>query len=255
MDCVDDRESLWRARDACPPLGPRDIHVWRVELDRSRAHLESLAASLSPEERSYASRFQFEGDRSRYIAARGALRHILGGYVKAAPETIVFRYGARGKPELGEPSAPWLGFNVSHSQDIALCAVASSRRVGIDVEYLRPVADALDIAERFFSRGEAAALRAVPHERQRSAFFACWTRKEAYVKALGEGLAVPLQSFEVSLGDPEPTELRSIDGSVEAARRWTVRDVAPGPGYAGAVVVEGHDCEVVRCHFAFALDV
>jgi 4'-phosphopantetheinyl transferase len=254
MDCVNHAESLWQARDACPPLGPRDVHVWRVELDRCRAHVESLAASLSAEERSYASRFVHEGDRTRYITTRGALRHILGGYVSSAPETIVFSFGARGKPELSEPLASWLGFNVSHSRDIALCAVARTRRVGIDVEYLRPVTDALDIAERFFSSGESAALRAIPHERRRSAFFACWTRKEAYVKALGEGLAVPLHSFEVSLADPELARLRSIGGSVEAARGWTVCDVAPGPGYAGAVAVEGRDWAVVHCHFAFALD-
>jgi 4'-phosphopantetheinyl transferase len=255
MDCVDHAESLWQARDACPPLGPRDVHVWRIELDRCRAHSEALAAPLSAEERSYASRFLHEGDRTRYIATRGALRHILGGYVNSAPETIVFSYGARGKPELSEPRTSRLGFNVSHSRDIALCAVARTRQVGIDVEYLRPITDALDIAERFFSSGESAALRAIPLERQRSAFFACWTRKEAYVKALGEGLAVPLQSFEVAFDDPELTGLRSIGGSVEAARGWTIRDLALGPGYAGAVAVEGRDWAVVRCRFAFALDV
>lgn len=254
MNRVDHAESLWQSRGACPPLGPRDVHVWRIELDRCRANLESLTASLSAEERSYASRFLHEGDRSRYIATRGALRHILGGYVSAAPETIAFSYGARGKPELSEARTSRLGFNVSHSRDIALCAVARTRRVGIDVEYLRPITDALDIAQRFFSSGEVAALRAMPHERRRSAFFACWTRKEAYVKALGEGLAVPLDSFEVSLAGPELGGLRSIGGSVEAAGGWTVRDVAPGPGYAGAVAVEGRDWTVVRCRFAFALD-
>jgi 4'-phosphopantetheinyl transferase len=253
MACVDHTESLWQSRATCPPLGPRDIHVWCVDLDHWRAHAGSLAASLSAEERSYASRFVHERDRARYIATRGALRHILGGYVNSAPETIVFSYGSRGKPELGGPRAVRLGFNVSHSQDIALCAVARTRRVGIDVEYLRPVTDALDIAERYFASGEFAALRAIPYERQRSAFFACWTRKEAYVKALGEGLAVPLDSFEVSLADSELPGLRSIDGSAEAAWGWTVRDVAPGPGYAAAVAVEGRDWEVVRCRFAFAL--
>lgn len=218
------------------PLSTDDVHVWRIPLDVPPATLDRLASLVSGDERDRADRFYFDRDRNRFLAARGALRMILGSYLDSDPSLLSFHYGPRGKPSLaGSP----LEFNLTHSAGLALCAVALGRRLGIDVEALRPLPDAAAIAERFFSDAERRALRSVTEAQRTLAFFQCWTRKEAYIKAIGEGLSMPLDRFDVSLLPGEPARLLAVAGDPDAPRRWTLHDLDPGPGLVAAIAVEG----------------
>lgn len=250
MEFADSRTQTWRISEGTPSLGPRQVHLWRVHLDAPAEQAEWLALSLSAAERARSA--SCERDKVRLAVGRGALRHVLAGYLAAEPRELVFAYGHRGKPALAGPWASQLYFNVSHSSGIAMYAVSSTRPLGIDVEYQRHVPDMLRIAERNFSASEAAALRAAPPDRACEAFFRCWTRKEAYVKALGDGLAMPLDSFEVSVADHEPAALRSIAGSPAAAENWEIRDLAPAPGYAAAVAFERGGNEITCSSFEFS---
>ena len=215
----------WEKRVDVSPLEPGEVHLWLVDLSRGEPR-----AFLSSEERERAARFHFERDRGRYSVCRSALRELLAGYLDAAPEEIEFRYGEAGKPELAQGS---LRFNVSHSHDLALIAMAREWELGVDIERIRTGVEREGIAERFFSPGEAAALRAMAAEERDEAFFRCWTRKEAYVKARGGGLSIPLDSFDVTL-DRERAELsRAAD-----AERWRMMTLDTAPGFAAALVVE-----------------
>jgi 4'-phosphopantetheinyl transferase len=223
-------------------IAPPEVHVWRVPLDFPVAALEPLAATLSLEERARAEKFFFDRDRNAYIAARGALRELLARYLGRPPRELEFAYESRGKPFLASPSAAQpLNFNVAHSRNIALLAFTAGPAVGVDVEFIRTDIASEEIAERYFAPEEVAELRALPPEQRPEGFFLGWTRKEAYVKALGEGLQIPLASFCVSLTPAEPATLESADSS-----RWTLRNLSPGPGYAGALVAEGKSWNL-RC--------
>jgi 4'-phosphopantetheinyl transferase len=172
---------------------------------------------------------------------------ILGRYLQREPERLRFSYSAHGKPSLTrEAGDPDLRFNLSHSHELVLYAVTCGREVGVDLEQIRPAVAQEQIAERFFAEREVAALRALAPSLQPPAFFHCWTRKEAYIKARGQGLAIRLDQFEVSLAPGEPAALLAVNGSRLEAARWTLRDLAPGPGYAGAVAAEGQDWQL-RC--------
>jgi 4'-phosphopantetheinyl transferase len=230
----------WILTPPLPELPADAAHVWRAALDVDPAPFERV---LSPEEREHAARFRFERGRERYTVARGVLRALLGAYLACAPQDLRFVYGARGKPAL-EPGV--LEFNVAHSHDLALIAVARGRRVGVDVEAVRELSDAAQIARRFFSAAECAALSAVPAEQQLQAFFACWTRKEAFLKARGEGIAFGLDQFDVTLAPGEPARLLAVrdlrvpeGGTPGEAARWSLAALEPGPGFAGALAVEG----------------
>jgi 4'-phosphopantetheinyl transferase len=198
--------------------------------------LRRLARSLSADEQARAGRFRFPEDGARFTAARGILRDILARYSGEEPGRLAFGYGAGGKPFLiSQGSALSLEFNVSHSRRIALYAVAHGRAVGVDVEVIRPEMDCERIAERFFTPREAAALRAMPPPVRVAAFFRCWTRKEAYLKATGEGLRIGLKSCEVSLEAGDGDALRQVSGDPSAAARWLVADVAVGVDCAAAL--------------------
>jgi 4'-phosphopantetheinyl transferase len=160
----------------------RDVALYTVDLDHARHDQPSLLQSLSPDERARAARFRFERDRRRFVAGRGALREILGEALGRPPSSIAFAYGPQGKPRL---AADEIQFNVSHSEGLGLIAVAGDRRVGVDIERVRAKGSGMDVAKRFFSRAEVATLRALPRGLRTEAFFACWTRKEAYIKARG----------------------------------------------------------------------
>ncbi len=159
-----------------------------------------------------------------------------------APDHLRFYYGPQGKPKLDKETAgEALRFNVTHTQGLALYAVANGREVGIDVERIRPELVDGDFAERFFSPREVAALRMLPVGLRPEAFFNCWTRKEAYAKARGDGLSLPLKQFDVSLAPREPAALLSTKGDPLEAARWSLSALHPGPGYVAALAVEGHD--------------
>jgi 4'-phosphopantetheinyl transferase len=224
-----------------PALTSGAVHLWRASLDLAGSELDELYATLDDDERARARRFRADADRNRFVAARGILRALVAGYLGVGARDLVIAYGRWGKPAVAGPrGAEWLRFNLSHSGSLAVIAFAAGREVGVDVEPLRTLDDTdLDVA-RLFSSGERAALSALAGRSREEAFLACWTRKEAYVKARGEGLAHPLASFDVLVGPDEPTRL--VDPSANAAagpRRWTITPIAPAVGYVGAVAVEG----------------
>jgi 4'-phosphopantetheinyl transferase len=221
------------------------VHVWRAALDMGAAQRERLEQTLSADERERAGRFYFQKDRDQFIVARGVLRTLLGRYLGLPPVQLRFSYSSYGKPSLA-PELQGLSFNLSHSHGLALAAVTCDRELGVDVEYIRPEVVEEPIAERFFSTPEVAALRALPAALQPEGFFNCWTRKEAYIKARGEGLSVRLDQFQVSLTPGEPAALLSVQGDPAEAARWSLRELAPGAGYTGAVAVEGHEW-LLRC--------
>lgn len=229
----------WQAPPKNISLCGDAVHVWRAELDQPAPIRDRLAASLSADELQRAERFYFDRDRHRFAVGRGILRTILGYYLNKDPRELEFSYGSRGKPALATGgSAGRLCFNVSHSGGLALYAIARDREVGIDLEEIREMPDAVAIAANFFSPRENAALRALPAEQQQQAFFHCWTRKEAYLKTRGDGLAQPLDSVEVSLAPGEPAKLLAIEGDSAAASRWAIADLTPAPGFAGAIATE-----------------
>jgi 4'-phosphopantetheinyl transferase len=218
------------------------VHVWRASLDQSPLQVNRFESTLADDERSRADRFYFSRDRQRFIVARGVLRAILGGYLSRAPGNLSFSYSTHGKPALAsESNADALRFNVSHSHGTALYALTRGREIGVDLEHIRGDLKAEQIAERFFSRSETIALRALPPSLREYAFFLCWTRKEAYIKARGEGLSLPLDQFDVSLMPGEPAALLSTRPDADEALRWSLLNLAPACGCAAALAVKGRD--------------
>jgi 4'-phosphopantetheinyl transferase len=210
-------------------------------LHRPSDRIEALTQLLSLDESERARRFGTELLRSRFIVARGLLRVILSRYLDLAPADIRFTKNEYGKPRVELDATPEVRFNLSHSGDIALYAFALGSEVGVDVEQVKEVSDAARLARRFFSPHEAQALLALPAEQQLAGFFNCWTRKEAYVKAIGKGMAQPLSQFAVSFQPNEPARLISANGDVRAPERWSLHDLSVAPGYIAAVAVEGQD--------------
>lgn len=234
---------VWRRPSAETRLAEGAVHVWRAFLDAPADLRRRLEDVLSPAETAAAARFRAPEQRRRHAAAHGFLRLVLARYLGADPRSLRFVRrcavcgGPHGKPALAAPHAGALSFNLSHSGSMALVAVARGRRVGVDCERLRPDVAYREIAARFFTPGEAAELDGLPEAESRAAFFACWVRKEAYVKARGEGLSLSLDAFDVSGLDGGRRHVVARDGD-EAASAWQVLDVLPAPGYVGAVAAE-----------------
>jgi 4'-phosphopantetheinyl transferase len=234
----------WLSPSVFPVLPENAVHVWRFSLDADRETQEKCAELLSEREKESAARFILERDRVSFIAAHGILRALLARYLGCAPEVIEFVYNSYGKPAVSHPRVPYrLSFNLSHSHGLGALAIVRGREIGVDVEKIRPEFAGEEIAERYFSSKEVDELRRLPDERRAEGFFLCWTRKEAYVKALGEGLRLPLDSFSVSLTPGEPAQLQGED-----AHRWSVRSFEPsteaGMTHVGAVACEGSDWAV-----------
>lgn len=222
-------------------LGDKEVHVWRAKLNLQTPCLHRLIQTLSADERARAERFYFHKDRERFIVARGLLRVILGRYRNTEPSQLHFCYNPYGKPALAnESGSNGLRFNLSHSHELALYAITRGREIGVDLECIRPDLAGDQIAERFFSPGEVKALRALPPSSQHVGFFNCWTRKEAYIKARGEGLTLPLDRFDVSVVPGEAAALLYVSGDPEESSRWSLQELVAGPGYVSALAVEGH---------------
>jgi 4'-phosphopantetheinyl transferase len=217
------------------------VHVWHMSFDAASAEAAAAMTSLDAEERHRAARFHFDRHRRRFVAAHAFLRSVLAWHTGQHPAGIVFTRTASGKP-----FAPAIGlhFNLSHSQDAFVCAVAQ-QRVGVDIEQLRTMPDALAIARRFFSADEVDALVRLEPERRLLGFFSCWTRKEAYVKATGKGLTSSPQVFTVSI-EPGRAELRHSEAGADETTCWHLADLAVEAGYVGAVVVEGGPARLVE---------
>ena len=219
-----------------------EVHVWHSFLSLTALQLDRMMSYLSPLEVERTVNFHFQKDRDRYIASHGILREIIGGYIDKNPECLSFTRNAFGKPFLSSDDNPiGLLFNLSHSYDLAVFAFTLKRRIGIDVELIKTEAVRDRTIEYVFSPREVAGLRNLPAELQTAAFFNCWTRKEAFIKAKGEGLSIPLNQFDVSFVPGEPACLLRVGWDNGEAKRWRLHDLSVSREHAGAVAVEGHD--------------
>jgi 4'-phosphopantetheinyl transferase len=223
-------------------LGPDEIQLWSVSLTRSEGELARLRELLSDDEYARACCYKPRQARDQFITMRAYLRLVLGGYLGIDPARVRFQTSNTGKPLLagGGPH-----FNVSHSADVGLIAVARDIEVGVDVERIKPITTFLDMAERYFTQSEVTALRRLPPGAREQAFFHIWTRKEAFLKATGFGLSHGLERFEVSVPPDDPARILHIDGDRAMGERWSMTSLDPAPGYVGAVAVEAHGFRLV----------
>ncbi len=232
-----------------PKLAADEVHLWRVNLEAAAGEQpanELWSALLSADEQARAMRFHFARHRQYFTATRATLRRVLAAYLDADPKTLSFAYSPKSKPALGvEHAGSALAFNVSHSGDIALLAFARSRQIGVDVELIRRDFDTSAIARRFFSAAEQSQLAALDLEQRHQAFFRCWTRKEAYIKAIGEGLSLPLDQFDVSLKPNDHNALLATRPNELDAKGWSLREIAARPGYVAALCVSGTDWKLI----------
>ncbi|HET7150702.1 MAG TPA: 4'-phosphopantetheinyl transferase superfamily protein [Candidatus Acidoferrum sp.] len=223
-------------------LASDEVHIWRASLDVHPETSVRLYATLSPDERARSARFHFERDQQRFIVARGVLRCVLGRYLQTEPGQLSFVYNAFGKPDLSPEFANPLKFNLSHSAGLAIIAIAGASNVGVDLEYIRAESDYVDIARHFFSQAENDYLISLPNQLCAKTFFNYWVMKEAYLKARGEGLAIPLNSFSVPLTtDPAqaPVDFYVPSGDIFPPKRWSLYTLRPARGYTGALAIEG----------------
>jgi 4'-phosphopantetheinyl transferase len=216
------------------------VSAWLIDLALPPVRLDRCSEILDAAERDRADRFLRAADRTRYVASHAALRLILAEQLALDPTEIRLASGPGGKPELAGAELGSLAFNLSHSGDRALIGLTAGAAIGVDVEAIRPIPDAVQIARGHFAPDEAAALAALPPDAVEPAFFGLWTRKEAVVKALGTGLSLPLGRFSVTLPPAPPRLLRMAPGGA-----WTLAALDPGPGYAATVAVRAADAAIV----------
>ena len=239
MNHYEGSSNNWQTPTQIPILKDERVHLWRAHLDLSVAEIEYLSATLSAEEIARANKFKFPRDRRRFIAARGILRQLLGSYLQLNPKRVEFGYGDRGKPflldSLGNSSVQ---FNVSHSHEYALLGFSFNQPIGVDIEYLRPMPDALQIAQRFFSQREFDLLNNVAPDRQKQLFFLLWTAKEAYLKALGVGLSGMLDNVEVTFNTIQIPCRPSIERDRTLLSNWSLYSCIPVTDYLAAIAVE-----------------
>jgi 4'-phosphopantetheinyl transferase len=235
------RMARWREPATIPPLEPDHVDVWLASTRVDSEQMRTLEECLTRDERRRANRFALDRPRQAFVVVRGLLRVLLAAYLKQRPSAIVLSYEPKGKPVL---VGSGLGFNVSHSGDLALVSLTWGRRVGVDIERIRrPVP--LEVAARFFSPREQELMRSLPPSARTSAFFTCWTRKEAYLKATGEGLSVSPGSFSVSAQSDCLAGPRCA-AEAEAVEHWSLHDLPAIAGHAAALAVDGFSY-LLRC--------
>ncbi|MEP0869970.1 4'-phosphopantetheinyl transferase superfamily protein [Trichocoleus desertorum AS-A10] len=230
-------DNYWQLPPADLKLAQDEVHVWCADLDQDPTLVEQFHETLTSDEQERAAKFYFPKDRQHFIMARGLLRLILGRYLDQAPAHLRFVYNAYGKPSL--EASPSLHFNLSHSKGLALLGVSSDRELGIDLEYIRTDFPVDQVAKSVFSVSEQNILRSLPDALKPEAFFNAWTRKEAYIKGLGQGLSIPLDQFDVAFVPSEPATLREVRGTWENAHNWTLQHLTPVPNYVAAIAVAG----------------
>lgn len=224
-----------------------EVHIWFGALHQTVSELYRFNQTLSVEERMRAGRFHFQKDRKRFIARHGMLRMILGCYFGVEASELRFCHGANGKPAITETSCNKpIQFNLSHSNGFAILAFARNLEIGVDIEYIHDFSEMDQIAESFFSIKENEVFRSLPEIQKKEAFYKGWVCKEAFVKALGDGLSCPLDKFDVSLVPGEPAKLLSIEGDSREASRWSIQYLKPAPDYVGAIAVKSRTLDIQR---------
>jgi 4'-phosphopantetheinyl transferase len=223
-----------------------EVHIWKIELNCAASSVARLELALSPEERSRSAGFLFPELRTRWTVVRGALRQILAEYLQTVASSLMFHLGPNGKPGLAG-AAENISFNLSHTRDLALIAITRNGRIGIDAEEVRGAIEIEALSRHFFATGEADEIMKLSGEQRIAAFFACWTRKESFLKALGVGLSVQLRHFEVAVRADQPAQLISVNW--DNPSRWSLQDIGE-PGIAAALTVEGPTPTVCRFNFA-----
>ncbi len=234
------QQDNWTSPPDSLHIESRHVDVWRIFLNLQADSIKLASSTLSADEAQRAARFHFPKDRDHFIAAHGILRQIVGRYLHCNPSDLTFSVNEYEKPSLVDST---LEFNLSHSGDFALLAITQERKIGVDVERIRQGISSHVIAQQYFSKAEVAELQSLPLTQREAAFFTCWTRKEAYIKAQGIGLSLPLESFDVSLSPNEPAILRAVRPDSQEAARWTLHPLNIASNYAGALAVEGLDLD------------
>ena len=233
-------EHTWLESPVGLDIADREIHVWRTALKCDDGLIDNYRNLLTEDERARANRFRLEEHKDRFTIRRGILRVLIGRYLNQGPYGEPFPLNEFGKPRLPTVASGLdLRFNVSHSSGMALLAFAHNREIGVDVEAIRPDIDYCALATRFFSPTESSTLLSLPPNQRSRAFFAGWSRKEAYIKARGMGLSMPLDQFDVSIRPGEPAKILAIRDVPENSALWSLWELAPGPGFAGALAAEG----------------
>ena len=236
------RSANWIGPGNHPQLELHEVHVWKIGLSASQAQMDQQRTLLSDDELERADRFRFEQHRRRFITGRAVVRILLGRYINRPSESLEFSYNPQGKPALKDAGS--LEFNFTNSRDLALLCVARQTQLGIDLEHLGRQADYAGIVNRFFAEREIEGLFSLPESRRHAAFLTGWTRKEAYIKALGTGLSLPLDKFAVTIDPEVAPELLSADDMPDEQGRWMFRHLEPEPGYVASLVVEGGEWEI-----------
>jgi 4'-phosphopantetheinyl transferase len=232
------------------PLAANGVHVWAARLDLPSEALVRFTGLLSQEEHARAARFRFERHRNRFVAARGVLRSILATHLDSAPDELQFEYGPNGKPVLIGLAQSGLFFNLAHSENLALIAVTRLGPIGVDVEYVRPMADADELVARFFSARENVRFETLPANQKDTAFFNLWTRKEAWLKATGEGIGHLLNRVEVTFVPGEPAQLLALPEKPGLSWDWILRELTPAKGFVGALAFPNVRFSI--CNFQFS---
>jgi 4'-phosphopantetheinyl transferase len=227
--------TTWQHLQGFPTLKNGQVHLWRANLALSTSEIEELSVSLSADEMVRANKFRFVQHKHRFIAARGILRQLLGNYLQVSPCNLSFTYSDRGKPRLAEDSA--LQFNISHSEAYALLGFTLDHLIGVDLEYQKPMTEAVKIAQRFFSPSEFKILAATPPEEQVQLFFRFWTAKEAYLKAIGTGLSGSLSEVEVVLNETQSRYLLTLPEAQPENSPWSLYPCSPETNYLGAIAI------------------
>ncbi len=230
-------EATWIVPNAMPPLHTGEVQLWRLSL--AAPDMPRLVSWLSPDEQARRQRFARDPERERFTRARAALRWLLGALLRVPPAAVRFQYAANGRPELATDAAPDLRFNLSHSGDMALIGLTRDVRIGVDLEPLERRVERDAIVDRWFSRAEAACYQSLSRPDRVQAFARGWTAKEAYLKAVGTGIAGGLDQVEVALEPGRPARLLRLHGSATEARHWSLIEVRPAPGWLGMAAVEG----------------
>ena len=235
----------WCTPASSPDLAVGQVHVWRISLKQPEPIYQILSDSLTSDEITRANRFRFDEGRRRFVVGRGILRSILAGYVGTKPQEIRFQYGPQGKPSLEKKyESTGLYFNLAHTRDLAVCACTRQCEIGVDVEHIHPVDEIDRIARRIFSEGDYLAWNHLPDELRLTAFYRCWTQKEALIKAMGLGLSQPMSQLSVSMLSDEPASLLSLNGDRECAGDWSLHGFVPETGTIAAFALKTRHWQV-----------